>query len=298
MRRAVADFERIRLRVSDTAAADRVSADAFAAGASGLEEREVEGAAGTAAELWIYAPRAAAGAVRAAIASLAASAPGAVEWRGVEPAQDEDWSLRWREGLGVVRISPRLAVRPPFAADDGGGGSTLVIDPGQAFGTGGHASTRLALALLDGLPEAAVRGARVVDVGTGSGVLALAALALGASRAVGFDVDAVAVHEARRNAAVNGFAQRASFFAGPLAALRAEAFDLALANLLRSEVLPILPSVAAAVRPGGHAIFSGLLASERAAVEAALGEVGLRVCGECEEPDPSGDRWLGLVTRR
>jgi ribosomal protein L11 methylase PrmA len=63
-------------------------------------------------------------------------------------------------------------------------------------------------------------------------------------------------------------------------------------------VLPVLPSLAAAVRPGGHAIFSGLLVSERAEVEAALAAVGLRVCGEREEPDPSGDAWLGLVTRR
>jgi ribosomal protein L11 methyltransferase len=294
------EFERIRVLVSDTAASERVSAEAFAAGAAGLEERSVEGPSGaTAAELWIYAPRARAAAVRRAVEEIVARTAGdAVRWLGAEPAPEEDWSRSWREGLGVVRISPRLAVRPPFVPDDRGGGATLVIDPGQAFGTGGHASTRIALALLGELPDAQLRGARVLDVGTGSGVLALAALALGASTAVGLDLDPVAVREARRNADANGFGERARFFAGPIEALRGASFGLVLANLLRSEVQPLLPSIAAALRAGGLAVFSGLLASERAEVEAALGAAGLRICSEREEPDPSGDAWLGLVTRR
>jgi ribosomal protein L11 methyltransferase len=292
-------FERIRVLVSDTAAAEWVSAEAFAAGAAGLEERSAGSACGTAVELWIYAPRASAAALQDAITTVAARAPGgAVRCLGVEPVPEEDWGQRWRDGLGLVRISPRLALRPPFAADDAGGGAVLVIEPGQAFGTGGHASTRLALALLDALPGALLQGARVLDVGTGSGVLALAAVALGAAAAVGFDLDAVAVHEARRNADANGLGCRARFFTGPIEALRNGGFDLALANLLRSEVLPLLPALAAALRDGGHAIVSGLLASERADVERALGAVGLRVFGAREERDSTGDTWLGLVTRR
>ena len=217
---------------------------------------------------------------------------------GREAAPDEDWSVRWREGLGVVRISPRLAVRPPFVADDASGAPAIVIDPGQAFGTGGHASTRLALTLLDGLGSAALRGARVLDVGTGSGVLALAALRLGAERAVAFDLDPVAVHEARDNAVRSGHAAGAQLFAGPLAALRARPFDLALANLLRSELLPILGEVAAALRPGGRAVLAGLLVAEREEMTRALAGAGLSVETALEERDPSGDEWLGLVTRR
>jgi ribosomal protein L11 methyltransferase len=214
-----------------------------------------------------------------------------------EPVAEEDWTTRWREGLGVVRISERLAVRPPFA-DDGDGPPALVIEPGQAFGTGGHASTRIALRLLDSLGAEILTGARVLDAGTGSGVLALAALALGAASAVGFDLDPVAVREARANAARNRLAGRTRLFAGPLAALRAPAFDVVLANLLRSELLPILPGLVAALRPGGRAVLSGLLAGERAALGPALAAQGLRIEAELEEADPSGDRWLGLVTRR
>lgn len=293
------EFERIRVVVSDTARAEWVSAEAFAAGATGIEERGDEGAGATATELWIYAPAARAAAVGRAVAAVAERAPaGAVRQLGAEGVPDEDWSRSWRAGLGVVRISPRLAVRPPFVADEGGSGAGLVIDPGQAFGTGGHASTRLALALIDSLPDAALRAARVLDVGTGSGVLALAALALGAREAVGLDLDAAAVHEAQRNAEANGLAGRVRLFAGPVEALYGTRFDLALANLLRSELLPVLAPLAAALRPGGHAVFSGLLASERAEVEAALARAGLAVRARREERDPSGDAWLGLLTQR
>ena len=283
------------MRAPGSELAERAAAEAFDAGATGLEERD----AGGITELWIYAPTPAVTAVERALAALARESGELLQVAGPEPAPDEDWSVRWREGLGTVRISARLAVRPPFVAPDGG--PALVVDPGQAFGTGGHASTRLALEWIDALPEAVLRGARVLDAGTGSGVLALAALQLGAERAVGFDLDPVAVREARGNAAANGLAARAQFVAGPVAALAAPAaprFDLVLANLLRSEVLPILPDLAARLRPGGHAVLSGLLVAEREEMAAALARAGLRITGAREEHDTAGDSWLGLLTAR
>jgi ribosomal protein L11 methyltransferase len=290
-----ARFERIRLRAEAGEAAERAAAEAFDAGASGIEELALEEDAAR-IELQVYAPEPAAGAVLAALDRIARDGA-ALEVLGREPAPDEDWSVRWREGLGVVRISPRLAVRPPFVPDDSQG-TALVIDPGQAFGTGGHASTRLALTLLDGLADAALRGASVLDVGTGSGVLALSALRLGAESAVGFDLDAIAVSEARANAVANGVEGRVRLFAGPIAALRAPAFDLVLANLLRRELLPILAPLAGALRPGGVAVLAGLLESEREETTTALAEAGLPVESALEEADPAGDVWLGLVTRR
>jgi ribosomal protein L11 methyltransferase len=276
--------------------AERAAAEAFAAGASGIEERSGEGRPGG-TELLVYAPAAAAAAVARGLARLADEAPsGALRVSPAEPAPDEDWSVRWRAGLRIVRISPRLAVRPPFLPDEGEP-PALVIDPGQAFGTGGHASTRLALAGLDALGEM-LRGARVLDAGTGSGVLALAALALGARSAVGFDLDPVAVREARSNAERNGFAARLRLFAGGIDALRAPPFDVVVANLLRSELLPILPGLASALRERGAAVFAGLLASEQAEVEAALARAGLSIERAQREEDPTGDLWLGLVTRR
>jgi ribosomal protein L11 methyltransferase len=278
--------------------AERASAEAFDAGASGLEERGA-GAGSDTVELWIYAPAASAAAVWEALGVAAAREdPRALERLERQEVADEDWSTRWREGLGIVRISARLAVRPPFVADDRAGAPALVVEPGQAFGTGGHASTRLALALLDGLGDESLRGARVLDVGTGSGVLALAALALGAASAVGFDLDPVAVREASANALRNETRPRLRLFAGPIQALRAAPFDLVLANLLRTELQPILPAVVAALRPGGRAVLSGLLASEADEMGVALAAAGLAVDERRDEADPSGERWLGLVTRR
>jgi ribosomal protein L11 methyltransferase len=210
-----------------------------------------------------------------------------------------DWGVAWREGLEVVEISPRLAIRPSFLEHRGPAArATLVIDPGQAFGTGGHASTRLALALLEGLAPERLAAAEVLDVGSGTGVLALAALALGARRAVAHDIDPLAGREIRANAAANGLRERALVFTGPIAAIGSRRFDVVLANMLRSELLPLLPAIASRTRPDAVAIFSGLLEGERDACESELARVGFRVEATRAEEDPAGDRWLGLLTRR
>lgn len=291
---------RIAAWAAEPALAERAAAEAYAAGASGLEEIEAPGEAegserGT--RLLLYAPSARAEAVRRALEPLAG--PGlAVE--APEPVEPEDWAESWRSGLGPVAVSPRLVVRPSFAeAEASPGREELVIDPGQAFGTGGHASTRLALVLLDALPRGALAGARVLDAGAGTGVLAIAACRLGAERAVAFDVDWLAAAATARNAAQNGVAARVAAFAGGADALAPGArFDLLLANLLRTELLPILPALANALRPGGVALFSGLLVAEAEEVSARLEAAGLRVEARREERDGTGDAWLGLLTRR
>src|SRR5262249_18285588 len=136
--------------------------------------------------------------------ALASALGDAVEVAQPQPEPEVDWSTAWRSGLEAIEISPRLMVRPPFAkAELQSGQACVVIEPGQAFGTGGHSSSRLALELLDALERERVEGARVLDVGCGSGVLALAALALGARSAVGFDRDLLAVRAARANAHEN-----------------------------------------------------------------------------------------------
>jgi ribosomal protein L11 methyltransferase len=129
-------------------------------------------------------------------------------------------------------------------------------------------------------------------------VLALAALRLGAREAVALDLDPLAAHAASDHARANALAGRVHVFAGPLAALRAPPFDLALANLLRSELLPLVPAVARAVRSGGLVIASGLLEAERAVVADAFARAGLRIESARVADDASGDVWLGLCARR
>jgi len=268
---------------------ERAAAEAFEAGALGLEERD-----GPPAALCVYVLADAAAAVCAALGAL----PG-IRLGEVEALPERAWSEAWKEGLEPIVISERLLVRPSFrAAPAGFRGAELVIEPGQAFGTGGHASTRLALEAIDALPPALLAGARVLDVGCGSGVLALAALALGAERALACDIDPLATAATRRAARENGFPRRLVAFTGSLAALGARAdgvFELVVANLLRRELEPLLAAIARLRAPGGAVLLSGLLASDLPPLEACLVGLGLRTLASREAAEPSGDAWLSLL---
>jgi len=276
--------------VPDTAGGEWAAAEAFEAGAAGSEERDdPEGK-----RILLYVPTERLDAVRHAVTGL--SVPG-LAVLGEAPVPDRDWSEAWKAGLRSLEISPRLRVRPSFvdAAPLAAGQSELVIDPAQAFGTGAHESTRLALdclAALAPLPPST----RVLDVGAGTGVLALAALRLGAERAVAFDLDPLAAEATRSNAVLNGLGERVASFTGSIEALRRTPFELVVANLLKRELLPLLPEIAPRIAEGGTAIFSGLLASERGEMECALQACGLAIRSEHTRTDASGTSWLGLVT--
>jgi ribosomal protein L11 methyltransferase len=282
-----AEFARVRIESADAELLERAAAEAYEAGAAGaLEETGA---------LVLFAPASALTAIAAALAPLGVAG---LRIHGAAPEARVEWSEAWKAGLGPVVISPRLLVRPPFAAaPEGFSGRKIVIEPGQAFGTGGHATTRLALAGIDALPQDALRGARILDVGCGSGVLALAALALGAAHATGCDLDPLATQAAERAAAQNDLADRASWFTGSTAAL-AGPYDGIVANLLRSEMEPLLGDFARLARPGAWLVLAGLLAAERGTIADALARVGFRCVGERVETDATGDVWLGLVAER
>lgn len=276
--------------------AEIVAAELFELGASGVEER----AGGSAHEVLLvtWIPIADADTfvcrVRERVGARAqVAAPIS------EPAVD--WSARWRDGLDAIEISPRLVVRPPFVAPRGAPGcADIVIDPGQAFGTGGHASTRLALTLIDTLAPTIARGARLLDVGTGSGVLALAALALApaAALAVAFDLDPLAAPAARENAGRSALAERLHVFSGPIEALGGPPFGFVMANLLKRELLPIAGAIADRTARHGTLIVSGLLARDLPAVDAAFAPRGLVRSALVFEDDLDGETWVGASFER
>jgi ribosomal protein L11 methyltransferase len=280
-------FTRVTARVRDAETAERAAAEAYAVGAAGLEERE----SSEGVMLIVYAPASEIEAVsRALVASGARVSP-------VEGVALADWSEAWKQHLEPVVVSARLVVRPTFLSfDRAPGQSELCIDPGQAFGTGAHESTRLALEWVDALAPQLGHGTSVLDVGAGSGILTLAALRLSGAIGVGLDLDPLAAQAARAAALGNGLDARARFFTGPIGALSPGLeFDLVLANLLRSEMEPLLADLASRTRR--WLVLSGLLAAERAHMEQRAAGRGLEPVDVRERVDASGACWVSLLMR-
>jgi len=267
-------------------------AEAFELGAGGAEETEVEARF----RACIYVVPDQIEEVRRALTKIA---PATTRVDAAEVLPEVNWSEAWKEGLEALTISRRLVIRPPFievALEPGQ--REIVIDPGQAFGTGAHASTSLCLEWMDALMGEAEDGARfdrMLDVGTGSGVLALAAVALGADRAVGFDLDPVAIEAAEKAARENALEERVFFFTGPIEALAESepAYPLVLANLLKREMLPLASSIARWLAPDGRLVLAGLLEEDVAEVLERFALEGWVEMGRRVREDAIG-RWVAL----
>jgi ribosomal protein L11 methyltransferase len=273
---------------TDAALAEERAAGLFDLGASGVEVRDGEGTPmpgallappGRALLVAWFAERAAAEAARAAHGGALAE------------VADEDWGEGWKKDLrpldvGRVRVRPSWIDAPPPP-----GFVEVVLDPGMAFGTGSHPTTALCLAALSDLLLARP-GAAVLDVGTGSGLLAIAARKLGAGRVAANDEDPVAVAVARENAARNAAAIELT---GDPAEAIAGTFDVVVANILANVLVALAPALAAKLAPGGVLLLSGILAPQEAEVRAAHVAQGLA-------PLPGGDRrdgeWSLLALRR
>jgi len=208
----------------------------------------------------------------------------------VAEVPEEDWSETWKRFFKPFRVGERLVIRPSWEACGLRPGDVEVeIDPGQAFGTGDHPTTRLCLRLLAALPW---DGLRVADVGCGSGILGIAAAKLGAAEVVGVDIEEASVEVARENARRNGVSCRWLVGNGfdPLAG---ETFDAAFSNIISAVLIRIAPDAARAVRRGGLWIISGVIGANwpdvlRAAETAGFGPQEVQREGE----------WLAAVLQR
>lgn len=197
------------------------------------------------------------------------------------PLYEQDWAVSWREFFGPVEAG-RIAIVPSWVEYEAAPGQLIVrLDPGQAFGTGHHETTRLCLAALD---EAVRPGAHVLDVGAGSGILSIAAVKLGAGRVDTFEIDPIAADVARANCEANSAAERVTVHGG-FPGEGVPAADLAVANVSARADIELAGALAASLRPSGRLIASGFLTSDRDDVVAAFSEHGLSLTGEREERD-------------
>jgi ribosomal protein L11 methyltransferase len=197
----------------------------------------------------------------------------------IAPLVEEAWASAWQQSFPPRAVGRRLWVKPPWEAAEAPGRVTVVIEPGRAFGTGHHGSTEGCLALLDDA-IADTRPGRVLDIGTGTGILAVAAVKLGAGHVVAVDVDPDAVAAARVNAARNGCADRIDLIMGGPESLRdVRPFPLVLANLLAHTHVTLAPHYRRLVAPGGALILGGILEHEDNDVIAALEPAGFAPLG-------------------
>jgi ribosomal protein L11 methyltransferase len=191
----------------------------------------------------------------------------------VTTTDDGAWATAWREGYEPMRIG-RLTILPSWLETPAGVDLVIRLDPGMAFGTGLHPTTRGCLELLQ---QRTPMPSRVLDVGTGSGILGLAALRLGAERVVGFDTDPLAIEASTANAEANDMSTGFEPRLGTLPATPDDPYPLVLANLVASVLVELAPRLAAHTAPGGSLIASGIIESRSDEVEAALTDAGFAV---------------------
>lgn len=176
----------------------------------------------------------------------------------IEQIEDKDWEREWMDNFHPMRFGERLWICPSWRDVPDPNAVNVMLDPGLAFGTGTHPTTSLCLTWLDGLD---LQGKTVIDFGCGSGILAIAALKLGASQAIGIDIDPQAIQASRDNAERNGVSDRLSLYLPHQQPENLQA-DVVVANILAGPLRELAPLISVLPKAGGHLGLSGVLASQ------------------------------------
>ena len=222
---------------------------------------------------------------RPALAGISIGAPARVRM--------EDWAESWKQNFSTIRIGSRLIIRPSWEAYQAQGEERVIeIDPGMAFGTGTHGTTLLCLEVIAELLDGPSPPRSLLDVGTGSGILALGAAALGCPAVLANDIDPLACQVARENVTKNGFENEVQITEQPLERLAGQ-FDLVVANILAEENIRLRQALVEHVHRGGWLVLSGILQEKAALVREAFDSLDLQ-----SYPARIHDDWVCLLYRR
>jgi ribosomal protein L11 methyltransferase len=232
--------------------------------------------------------------------AMAAEALGHLQAFGLRPigelrtriVDEADWAESWKEHFHVLRVGERLVIKPSWRKHHRAGDDVVIdLDPGMAFGTGLHPTTRLCLELLDAHARAASLG-RTLDVGCGSGILAIAAVKLGATRVLGVDIDPIAIEATTANARHNRVGKRIRAREGSIPTGDGP-FDTVLANLIAGVLVQHAATLHDELVPGGTLLASGIFVDREADVREAFATAGLRI----EQRRTEGD-WVAVAATR
>lgn len=199
------------------------------------------------------------------------------------PMADVNWEESWKDNYPAVEVGKHLIVVPCWAAEETGGRTPVILDPGLTFGTGAHPSTQM---VMETMEEVVAPGSRCLDLGSGSGILSITALRLGAESAIGVDIDPKAEDIARENAAYNGFASpEFTALTGNVTAdrklmdrLSGAEYDVVLVNIVADVIIGLAPVLPQFLAEDSVLICSGILDTRLSDVSAALEQAGLEIC--------------------
>ena len=197
-----------------------------------------------------------------------------------DTVDEKQWADNWKKFFKTTKIGEKLIIRPswePYPEDDGA--AVLSIDPGAAFGTGTHATTKMCLLLLQKYIN---NGSSMLDIGSGSGILSIAAALLGANIVKGVDIDPVAVSVAKENADINGVGDKAEYIEGYLCDKCSGTFDVVCANIVADVIISLLPDVGRFLKNDSVFICSGIIDIRENDVLGAFEKYGFAVIDECE----------------
>lgn len=188
---------------------------------------------------------------------------------------EDKWKDNWKQFFKCTEIGNRLTIRPSWEEYDNKENRTVLsIDPGAAFGTGTHATTLMCLEFLD---EFVSGGEKVLDIGSGSGILAIASVLLGASRADGVDIDTIAVKVAKENAEINNISDKTNFICGDLAEQISGKYDIVCANIVADIIIRLCENVTDYIANGGVFVCSGIINTREAEVKEAIINAGMEI---------------------